>query len=133
MNRIIDFFKNLKFPKMGRPSVRQIIFWIAALALAGGSISLQIVSLHVGNLPHWTEFHPRVVTSVEPVCRPCSNAKGTPINPVTPTADVSVPVAQAPTWDGGSRINIIFFGFRAGATSRGRLSGLHRYDHFIYS
>ena len=42
------------------------------------------------------------------------NAQGTPIGPATPTAEVSAPVAQAPTWDGGSRINIVFFGLRGG-------------------
>ena len=48
---------------------------------------------------------------------PIVNAKGTPLGPATPTAEISAPVAQAPTWDGGSRINVVFFGLRGGATS----------------
>ena len=45
------------------------------------------------------------------------NAQGTPLSPATPTAEISAPAAQAPTWNGGSRINVVFFGLRGGATS----------------
>ena len=103
---------------MGRPSVRQIIFWIAALALAGG-----FYIFANGFVTCWQfttlDGIPPASCNVGGTGLPTLvlNAKGTPINPVTPTAEVSAPVAQAPTWDGGSRINIVFFGLRGGATS----------------
>ncbi len=39
------------------------------------------------------------------------NAQGTSLPPTQP---VGVPQAPAPQWDGGSRINIVFFGLRGG-------------------
>ncbi|HEY9152244.1 MAG TPA: LCP family protein, partial [Anaerolineales bacterium] len=111
MNRIIDFFKNLNF----RPSVRQIIFWVAALALAVGLFIFsrgffecwQFTALD-GVPPESCNVDSNVLET------PALNAQGTPMTAATPTADISAPVAQAPTWDGGSRINIVFFGLRAG-------------------
>jgi polyisoprenyl-teichoic acid--peptidoglycan teichoic acid transferase len=120
MNQFVDFFKNLKLPKMGRPSVRQIIFWIAALALAVG---LYIFTNDFVTCWQFTTLDgiPPASCNVESnvLGTPVLNAQGTPIA-ATPTADVSAPVAQAPTWDGGSRINIVFFGLRGGG---GDISG----------
>jgi len=48
---------------------------------------------------------------------PMLNAQGTPIGPAIPTAEISAPAVQAPTWDGGSRVNIVFFGLRSGSES----------------
>jgi LCP family protein required for cell wall assembly len=115
MNRIFDFFKNLKFPEMARPPVRQIVFWVAALALAVGFFIFTR-----GFVTCW-EFTaldgiPPTSCNVESggVGTPYLNARGTQIA-VIPTEDISAPVAQAPAWDGGSRINIAFFGLRSGA------------------
>ena len=113
MKRIVDFFKNIK---MARPSMSQIIFWIVALALAVGFFIFardfvtcwQFTTLD-GVPPASCNIESNVLGT------PVLNAKGTPIAAV-PT-DVSAPVVQAPTWDGGSRINIVFFGLRGGPTS----------------
>ena len=115
MNRFIDFFKNLKFPKMGRPSIGQIIFWIAALALAVG-----LYIFTNGFVACWQftalDGTPPASCNVggTGLSTPVLNAQGTPLGPATPTAEISAPAVQAPTWDGGSRINIVFFGLRGG-------------------
>ena len=118
MNRLVDFFKNLKFPKMGRTSIRQIVFWIAALALAVG-----LYIFMIGFVTCWQftalDGIPPASCNVESnvLGTPVLNAQGTPIGPATPTTEVSAPAVQAPTWDGGSRINIVFFGLRSGSES----------------
>ncbi len=102
---------------MGRPSGRQIIFWIAALALAVG---LYIFTNGFVTCWQFTALDgiPPASCNVESsgLGTPVLNAQGTPIaSPAT--ADVSAPAAQAPTWDGGSQINIVFFGLRSGSES----------------
>ncbi len=117
MNRFVDFFKNIK---VARPSVSQSIFWIVALALA--------VGLFIFTRSFITCWQFTTLDGVPPAsCNASSglpsfvlNAKGTPINPATPTAAISAPAVQAPTWDGGSRVNIVFFGLRGGG---GDISG----------
>ncbi len=111
MNRFVNFFKNFKF----RPSVSQIIFWIAALALAGGFFIFARGFVECWQFTALDGIPPEscnVGSTGLPTL--VLNAQGTPIGPATPTAEVSAPVAQAPTWDGGSRINIVFFGLRGG-------------------
>jgi len=106
MNRFVDFFKN--------------VFWVAALALAVG---LYIFTNDFVTCWQFTTLDgiPPASCNVESnvLGTPVLNAQGTPIA-ATPTADVSAPVVQAPTWDGGSRINIVFFGLRGGG---GDISG----------
>ncbi|MFZ1042635.1 MAG: LCP family protein [Anaerolineales bacterium] len=118
MNRFFDIFKNLKFPKMGRPSVRQMIFWIGALVLAVG---LYIFANGFVTCWQFTALDgiPPASCNVESnvLGTPVLNAQGTPIGAATPTADISAPAVQAPTWDGGSRVNIVFFGLRSGSES----------------
>ncbi len=103
---------------MGRPSVRQIIFWIAALALAVG---LFIFANDFVTCWQFTALDgiPPASCNVESnvLGTPVLNAQGTPIGAATPTADISAPAPQAPTWDGGSRVNIVFFGLRSGSES----------------
>lgn len=45
------------------------------------------------------------------------NAPAAPIAGLPPTPDIAVPELQYPQWDGGSRINIVFFGLRGGDIS----------------
>src|SRR5271157_3358059 len=101
MNRLVDFFKNLKFPKMGRPSIRQIIFWIAALALAvglyifmNGFVTCWQFTALDGTPPANCNGGSTGLSST-----PIVNAEGTSLGPATPTAEVSAPAVQAPTWD----------------------------------
>ncbi|HUI88091.1 MAG TPA: LCP family protein [Anaerolineales bacterium] len=113
MNRFVAFFRNLPF----HLSAGVIIFWVAAVALAGGFF---IFARDFVTCWQFTTLDgiPPASCNVESagIGTPALNAKGTPIA-ATPTVDVSAPVVQAPTWDGGSRINVVFFGLRGGATS----------------
>ncbi len=116
MNNILDFLKNIKFPKIKKLPVAQIIFWAVIVVAA-----VFLFSFMRGFTACWD------VTSL-PGIPPssCANAKtnalptltvnqqGTPEANLPPTPDTSAPVVQAPTWDGGSRINIAFFGLRSG-------------------
>ena len=45
------------------------------------------------------------------------NAQGTAVAPPPTPEEVAAPEVDYPTWDGGSRINIAFFGLRGGQTS----------------
>ena len=45
------------------------------------------------------------------------DAPAAPIAGLPPTPDVAAPELQYPQWDGGSRINIVFFGLRGGDIS----------------
>ena len=119
MNQISDFFKNLRFPKVGRPSVGQIIFGVVALALAvgfflfaQGFVSCWQFTALDGIPPESCNVDNRNVLSDTPAV----NTRGTP-SAATPTANVLAPAVEAPTWDGGSRINVVFFGLRAGGAS----------------
>ncbi len=46
-----------------------------------------------------------------------SSTPGSAAAPPAPSSDVSVPAVEYPAWDGGSRINIVFFGLRGGDAS----------------
>jgi LCP family protein required for cell wall assembly len=113
--------KNLKLPSLRRSaagirrlSARQIILWGGGLILAVG------VFLGVkGFTACWrlTALQGIPLTScggtdVNPLGTPVVNAAGTPVGPAPP--EISAPEVQYPQWDGGSRINIAFFGLRGG-------------------
>ncbi len=107
MNRF-EFLKNIK---IGRPSVKQIIFW-------GVTIALGIAAyIFVNNFTQcWT------LTDL-PGIPPAScgvtvdnggdftvNEEGTPIANLPPTPAIIPESALPPAWDGASRINILFIG-----------------------
>jgi LCP family protein required for cell wall assembly len=117
MNRFVNFFKSLKLPKFARPSVGRIIFWVIAFLVAVGFFIFMRGFITCWELTSLDGAPPESCnssTSVLPAL--VVNAKGTPLSSSVATA-VPVPVVQAPTWDGGSRVNIVFFGLRGGQTS----------------
>lgn len=101
--------------KAGATSVRQLIFWGAALVLGVG-----VFAAVRGLTVCWklTEL-----AGTAPASCGGSDANngsaftvtdnGTAL-PVPPTPEVAAPEVQYPSWDGGSRINIAFFGLRGG-------------------
>ncbi len=121
---ILARIRTIKFPAFKNPeprkiSVRAVIFWGVAVAVAIGAFLFmqqftacwQLTALP-GMRPSWCAGAPTVYGSTPDV-----NAKGTPVAlPPTP-ADVAAPEVDNPSWDGGSRINIVFFGLRGGETS----------------
>jgi LCP family protein required for cell wall assembly len=114
MNKILEFLKNIKLPKIPRFSVRQIIFWGVALVIAVGLFVFASSFTACWQLTALPGMAPASCggEAVNPLGTPVINAQGTPVAAVPPTPEVEAPVVQYPEWDGGSRINIVFFGLR---------------------
>lgn len=110
-------FRNLRPAKF---SVRALILWGLAVAVAIGAFFFmqqftacwQLTALP-GMRPSWCPGAPSELAGITPEV----NAKGTPVLPPPTPADVAAPAEDYPQWDGGSRINIVFFGLRGGETS----------------
>jgi LCP family protein required for cell wall assembly len=97
------------------PSVRLVVFWVAALVLAVGAFAA-VRGLTIC----WKLTELAGITPASCGGLGANNGSaftvtdsGTAI-PVPPTAEVAAPEVQYPSWDGGSRIYIAFFGLRGG-------------------
>ncbi len=131
MDKLIERLRNIlaglgririPFPRNLRPrklAARQLIFWGAAIVVTIGlflfvrqfTACWQLTALPGMRPPSC----PNAPTSFD--ATPEVNAQGTPVAlPPTPEA-VSVPDVEYPQWDGGSRINVAFFGLRGGDIS----------------
>lgn len=112
MNRL-KFLKKIKFPKFGRPSVGQIIFWVitAALGIAAFVLVNKFTQCwELTNLPGIPPASCGVSTTGDAFVL---NEEGTPIAPDVPPTPVALPEVELPAWDGASRINILFIGLDA--------------------
>ena len=102
-----------------RLSARQLILWGAALALA---IGLFFVA---GSLTACWRFTPLpgippatcAGETVNPLGTPVVSTTGTGVEDLPPAPQVAAPEIEYPKWDGGSRVNIAFFGLRGGETA----------------
>jgi len=111
----MNFLKNIKF---GRPSVKQIIFWGVALAVAVGGfvftrniVTCWVITPLAGDPPAscgtiTAGLNGPELTNEEgtPVAAPTSEVSGTPVVAI-PDAD-NIP----PAWDGASRITVLLIG-----------------------
>lgn len=107
----LEFLKKIKFPKLGRPSIGQLIFWGTAAAL---SIAAYIF---ISNFTAcWTLTG---LPGIPPAnCEADSgnatqfNPEGTPIaaEDLPPPPNIAPEAALPPAWDGASRINLLFIG-----------------------
>ena len=115
MNRF-EFLKKIKFPKFGRPTMGGIIFWVVTVVLGVVAFMFANSVTQCWNLTDLPGISPAT-------CGEASggsdqfviNDQGTALSPDTlPTAPVALPeAALPPTWDGASRINILFIGLDA--------------------
>jgi polyisoprenyl-teichoic acid--peptidoglycan teichoic acid transferase len=119
MNKILDLLKNIKFElpkniKLPKFSLRQVVFWAIMLLLAVGLFVFARSLTTCWELTALPGIPPASCggTAVNPLGTPVVNTQGTPIANVPPTPEIAVPDVQYPQWDGGSRINIVFFGLR---------------------
>jgi LCP family protein required for cell wall assembly len=119
MKKILEFLKNIKFElprniKLPKFSLRQSIFWGVMLLLAVGLFVFTRSLTACWQLTALPGISPSSCgeAAVNPVGTPVLNAQGTPVAAVPPTPEVAAPEVQYPQWDGGSRINIVFFGLR---------------------
>ena len=110
----LEFLKKIKFPKLSRPSVGQIIFWGVTLALGVGAFVFARNFTACWNL---TDLPGRMPASCggasNPLAGPDLNPDGTPnpLDDAPPTPVAVAPEVPLPAaWDGASRINILFIG-----------------------
>jgi len=112
MNKF-EFLKKIKFPKLGRLSIGQVIFWGVTLALGVTAFVFARNFTACWSLTGLPGMAPASCSgdSNTPVQ---FNPEGTPV--ATEEAAVLAPpvmvpeVALPPAWDGASRINILFIG-----------------------
>ncbi len=112
-----DLLKNVKLPKMQRLSVRQIIFWGVVVVAAVGLFIFGRSFTACWRLTSLPGIPPSTCPSgsVNPLSgTTVVNPQGTPVDNLPPTPELAAPEVQYPQWDGGSRINIVFFGLRGG-------------------
>ncbi|MBC7876506.1 MAG: LCP family protein [Anaerolineales bacterium] len=113
MNRF-EFLKKIKFPKFGRPSLKQGIFWGVAIVIS--IIAFVVVRnfttcFEVANLPGISPAS--CAGGGEGTTEFVENPEGTPIPQAPPTPVIIPEAALPPAWDGASRINILFIGLDA--------------------
>jgi polyisoprenyl-teichoic acid--peptidoglycan teichoic acid transferase len=126
MNKILEFFKNIKFPKapdffrkikfpkikFKRPTWGLLITWVVALGLGIGLFVIVknlAMCWTVTNLPGVPPASCKL--NVNPLGTLVLNAEGTAVAPVDlPTPVIEAPEAQLAQWDGASRVNILFIG-----------------------
>lgn len=119
MDKILEFLDNIKSKlpkdlKLPKLSIRQIVFWGVMLLL---SIGLFVLARGITTCWQLTALPGTSPSNcggqaVNLLGTPVINQQGTPIAGLPPTPEVAVPDVQYPQWDGGSRINIVFFGLR---------------------
>ena len=108
--------KKIAFPKLNlkRPSVGGVIFWVIALGLGVAALVFArgfFACWTITNLPGMAPASCGAATTSGPAFNP----QGTPIaTDVAATPEAVAPVdVPAPTWDGGSRVNVLFIGVDA--------------------
>lgn len=128
MNRLKQLLSRIRLPKINLPAIgqalrrmpaRRLIIWGVALVIAVVAfIAIQ------GFTSCWriTEL-PGIPPSscagvaVNPLGTPVLSGTGTADANVPPPPEAAAPEIQYPQWDGGSRINLVFFGLRGGQAS----------------
>jgi LCP family protein required for cell wall assembly len=133
MNRILEVFRKIKSPAVGarlqgllpnarrlmagarRPRAGQIVLWGIAAALGLGMFFAVRGLTACWRLTSLPGIPPAncAGASVNPLGTPIVDLQGTAPAGLPPP-DVSIPDSPPLQWDGGSRINIAFFGLRGG-------------------
>jgi polyisoprenyl-teichoic acid--peptidoglycan teichoic acid transferase len=114
----IQMPRNVKLPRLGRVAPRQMILWGAAIVVAVGFFGIVrgfTTCWQLTSLPGVPPASCKGSGSAG-IGPTLVDAQGTPVILPTP-ADVTAPEVTYPQWDGGSRVNIVFFGLRGGETA----------------
>ena len=114
MNKILNFFKNIKFPSMKmqlkRPGRGTIIWWGVTLVLVAAAFAASRSVMRCWTVTSLPGISPAScgegTTNV--LGTPVVNAEGTTVAP--PPTPAVVPEVELPSWDGASRVNILFMG-----------------------
>jgi LCP family protein required for cell wall assembly len=107
----------LKLPKLNfkRPSVGGVIFWVIAIGLGIAALIFSRNFLACWTITSLPGIPPASCTGAAANNGPVFNPQGTPIaTAVAMTPEVVAPAdVPPPTWDGGSRVNVLFIGVDA--------------------
>ncbi len=137
MNRLKDFINRIKLPKINLPAgiklpslggaaarlrrvpVRAYILWGVALVIALGIFVAVRGLTQCWQITALPGIAPAACggTQVNPLGTPVIKGQATEAANLPPPPDASAPEVKYPEWDGGSRINIAFFGLRSGTGS----------------
>ncbi len=135
MNRLKDLLKSIKLPKISLPgkirlpaiggagarrlSAPSLVLWGLAFLFAVGIFLFLRGFTTCWRLTELPGIPPASCAGapVNALGTPVLTQQGTAVANLPPTPDVSAPDVQYPQWDGGSRINIVFFGLRGGQAS----------------
>src|SRR5512143_988942 len=112
--KLVDFAGHLKTWMLKRVPARQWILWgLALLAALALFLSVRgfVVCWRLTALPG---IPPNTCGGASAFLPPTPSIGGPPGISSLPTAAAGIPEIPAPQWDGGSRINIVFFGLRGG-------------------
>ena len=128
MNKILEFLKHIKLPNFGKlkmikfPKFRQVPIRAIILLVVSAVVAIALFIFMRGFTACWQ------LTALPGIAPDSCASTQNPTGAFTPTGnkgskglppkpEVPAPVVQYPEWDGGSRINIVFFGLRGGPTS----------------
>ncbi len=100
---------------MNRNLILKIVFWSVTLILAAWSFFFVRDLTVCWQLTDLPGIPPAYCASESSVTDP--NTPDLPVAESSPTPEVAAPQIEMPQWDGGSRINIVFFGLRGGDIS----------------
>ena len=111
------FFSKLRARRWSR---RGLIFWgVTVLVAAAAFLFVRGLTScwSITALPGMRPASCPGASSAGAIDVPSFNAEGTPVAPPPTPVAVVAPEVDYPQWDGGSRVNIVFFGLRGGDIS----------------
>jgi LCP family protein required for cell wall assembly len=110
---------NFKFPHLQKLSLQKIIFWGFTLIFVMGLFFFARNLTACWQLTSIPGIPPSYcATNLEnSLGAPDLNIESAPNTEILATPEVEAPQIETPRWDGGSRINIVFFGLRGGDMS----------------
>ena len=126
MKRLLEALKRIRMPDLGplkarlkRVSTRQWILWGAAVTVAIGALVLTRSVTTCWQLTPLPGIAPASCAGggVNPLEGPDVGEAGTGVENLPPAPEVAAPEIEYPKWDGGSRVNIAFFGLRGGESA----------------
>ncbi len=126
MNRMLDALKKIRPPRLdalklslSRVNPRKAMLWCGILA-----VSIALFFLARGLSACWRltplpGITPATCTGggISSLAGPNVAEAGTGVENLPPAPEVVAPEIQYPKWDGGSRINVVFFGLRGGESA----------------
>src|SRR5512135_2604555 len=127
MDKFLSWLRNIKLPlpkgfrlpQLRGISTRLIVLWGIALLVAVGAFIFVRSFTACWQLTELPGMRPSTCpgTTSQTGDGFIVNAQGTPELPPPTPEEVAAPPVEYPQWDGGSRINIVFFGLRGGETA----------------